>query len=663
MLKTKERLDSMYMKAGGDSLYMKERFGSWQIGTDPHKGKVEFKLFFPDISRDPSQYNLDDWKYKKLDKNGKEIDVVEPKPPNYGKTNIASIQVIGDFQSSPWDKATAPAMTKSSHAKGTLWTYRTPLDLPAGFYEYKYFVTYNDGEQRYISDPCARYGGSKDLNSAFVIGGSFSTVTPIVGGRKNLRDLVVYELMIDDFTDEFRGVKAPLDAVTEKLDYLQKELGINAIAFMPWTAWPGEGYNWGYEPFQYFSVEYRYANDLNKPEEKLSYLKNLISECHKRGIHVIMDGVFNHVTGNKEFPYRRLYQNPKASPYVGPFGGVFPGLTDLDFHNGCTQEYVRDVCLYWIDEFSIDGIRFDNTTNFFIWEDFAKNKPNPKGLPKLIQDIRDHVSDPNFSLTLEHLSLDAAKVANVVEADSYWNNAFYECAFEYLWHNRISPKIMNALNNHKGSKEENVATTYLSNHDHSHVTWQAGARKNEGSKKWYRTQPYAIALLTAPGTPMIQNGQEFAEDYWIMEDDEGSSRRVQPRPLRWDYPYDKFGRELLSRYNKLIKIRLNYPGLRSNNFYPENWEEGQTKFNSEGYGVDVDSGIVIYHRWGDNGSGILQRFIIVLNFSSSNRSVSVPFPENGVWEDLISNWKPTVKNNRLNFEVGSNWGHVFFRED
>jgi pullulanase/glycogen debranching enzyme len=468
--------------------------------------------------------------------------------------------------------------------------------------------------------------------------------------------------MIDDFTDEFRGVKAPLDAVTEKLDYLQNELGINAIVFMPWTAWPGEGYNWGYEPFQYFSVEYRYANDLNKPEEKLSYLKNLISECHQRGIHVIMDGVFNHVTGNKEFPYRRLYQNPGNCPYVGVFGGQFSGLTDLDFNNGCTQEYVRDVCLYWIDEFSIDGIRFDNTTNFFIWEDFDNDKPNPKGLPNLIKDIRDRLSDPNFSLTLEHLSLDASKVANVVRADSYWNNALYECAFEYLWHERISPKIMNALNNHKGLKSENIATTYLSNHDHSHVTWQAGARHNDGSKKWYRTQPYAIALLTCPGTPMIQNGQEFAEDYWIMEDDEGSSRRVQPRPLRWKYPYDKFGRELLWRYKKLIEIRLKYPGLRSNNFYPENWEEWQTKFNPQGYGVDVDSGIVIYHRWGDNDRGILQKFIIVLNFSSENRSVSVPFPDNGVWEDLISNWKPTVSNYRLNFEVGSNWGHVFFRE-
>src|SRR5205823_13269696 len=102
-------------------------------------------------------------------------------------------------------------------------------------------------------------------------------VAPLAGGRKHLRDLIVYELMIDDFTDEYRGARAPLDAVRDKLDYLAQALGINAILFMPWTAWPGDGCNWGYNPYQYFSVEYRYANAVNEPAEKLSWLKRLIA--------------------------------------------------------------------------------------------------------------------------------------------------------------------------------------------------------------------------------------------------------------------------------------------------------------------------------------------------------------------------------------------------
>ena len=75
-------------------------------------------------------------------------------------------------------------------------------------------------------------------------------------------------MMIDDFTWEYRGVRAPLNAVRDWLDYLV-DMGFNAILFMPWTAWNSSLFSWGYTPALYYSVEYRYANDLNHPTEKL----------------------------------------------------------------------------------------------------------------------------------------------------------------------------------------------------------------------------------------------------------------------------------------------------------------------------------------------------------------------------------------------------------
>lgn len=638
-------------------MYMSERFGAWQVGDDPSQGKVEFKLFFPDRSKDPSQYEN---KHKSV---------------TYGNPQIARIQVVGNFQAqlgqSDWDIEQAPQMQKVDHPKGWVWTYRTPVDLPADFYEYKYYVTFNNGETRYVGDPCTRYGGSENQNSAFVIGGSSSAeneVKPLKNGRKHLRDLVVYELMIDDFTDEYRAARAPLDAVHDKLDYLQDELGINAILFLPWTAWPSQSFNWGYIPYQYFSVEYRYANALNAPSEKLSWLKQLINECHKRDIHVIMDGVFNHV-GDKEphkddkgeiiadgFPYRWLYENFDDSPYVGVFGGTFPGLLDLDYHNGCTQEFIRDVCFYWIDSFGIDGIRFDNTTNFYIQNE-------SRGLPHLLKDIRNHVSDRNFSLTLEHLNSEASQVTNLTDATSYWNNELYQRTFDYLWQGNIDSRIVNAVNTHPGLNADKVATIYMGNHDHSHVAWQAGAKDNVGALEWYRTQPYAIALLTCPGCPMIQNGQEFAEDYWLMEDDKGSSRRVKPRPLRWDFRFDNIGSQLFNVYRKLIDIRKQYPGLRSHNIYPDSWETWQNQFNTKGYGVDVGKGVVIYHRWGNADDGTTEKFIIVLNFSANNQVVSIPFSDNGTWEDLLNNYKVNVSNWwLLNQTVNSYWGNIFYKK-
>jgi pullulanase len=212
---------------------------------------------------------------------------------------------------------------------------------------------------------------------------------------------------IDDFTRGFRRGRAPLAALIPgeisqesgtipTLDYLAG-LGVNAILFMPWTAWKNRDFDWGYVPFQYFAVEYRYVNDaskekeITKPEEKISWLKKVISECHKRGIHVIMDGVFNHVS--PDFPYKQFYRNQNNCPYTGEFGEVFGGLQDLNFNETCTQEFIRDVCLYWIDTFKIDGIRFDNTKGFY--KIGNNGRPELKGIPTLLEDIQDYLDKHN----------------------------------------------------------------------------------------------------------------------------------------------------------------------------------------------------------------------------------------------------------------------------
>lgn len=611
-------------------LYMKNRCGAWQLGGDEERGAIEFRLFFPK-GFDP---------------------------------DISSIRVAGDFQSqlggTNWDFPQGLPLTPRTTPDGTFWEAQTGV-LTKGFYQYKYLVTFPDGNWRKVTDPCTRYGGSDSQNSAVVVGGSqlAGNFPRRLANRKPLRDLVMYELMLDDFTDEFRGARAPLDAVVDKLDYLAR-LGFNAILFMPWTAWKNHDFDWGYEPFQYFSVAYRYANDLFQPAEKLSFLARLVDECHARGIHVIMDGVFNHVSF--AFPYADFYRQHSHCPFTGQFGGQFPGLQDLDFNNACTQEFVRDVCLYFIDRFRIDGIRFDNTTNF--------NVPNDvKGLPALLRDIAAYAADedgPNFSLTLEHLAMDAAEVTRGTEAHSYWDNELYARTFEFLWSGRVDRRLLQALDHARflGFPEE-VPTQYLSNHDHSHVTWQAGARDNAGLDRWFKTQPYVMALFTGTSVPMVQNGQEFGEEHRLPEDDHGTGRRVVPRPLRWKFASDSVGSTLVQLYGCLARARRDHPGLRSNDIWPSPWADWQTRFNPEGAGIDESKQVIIFHRWGRASEGVMENFVIVLNFSDQPQPVSVPFPLNGIWIDLLSDfngsWKPLVTNHRLDFTVSSNWGHVFFR--
>jgi pullulanase len=156
-----------------------------QFGAVVDRDKVEFKLFFPDNTIDSTQY------------------------ARGGLPQIKEIRVRGDFQShvggQDWELATAPVMTKTNHPKGWLYTCKIDQALPEGFYQYKYFVTFENETTRWCGDPCTKYGGSDEHeNAGFAIGGHSTAVNPIPQ-RLPPRDLVLYELMIDDFTSESRG--------------------------------------------------------------------------------------------------------------------------------------------------------------------------------------------------------------------------------------------------------------------------------------------------------------------------------------------------------------------------------------------------------------------------------------------------------------------------
>lgn len=612
-------------------MFMQARCGAWQVGDDPDRGAVEFRVFFP-AGFDP---------------------------------HVRVIRVVGGFQSQiggvNWDPATAVTLVREpADPRGEFWAAVT-APLTTGFYEYKLLVQFDTGEVRWVSDPCARYSGLRDQNSAFVIGGSTpqqNAVRPLPGGRLPLAELNIYELMIDDFTADFRGVRAPLAAVGDRLDYL-RAAGFNAIEFMPWTAWADQSFDWGYVPRGFFAVESRYCNDLERPAEKLSWLKRLISACHDRGIHVIMDGVFNHVS--RDFPYSQLYRDPVDSPFTDkPFGGSFVDLLDLDFANPPTGELIDDVCRYWADVFGIDGIRFDNTVNYLVDGDL-------NGLPQVLRHIDDHVralGATEFPLILEHIDPSAAGVVTRTRATSFWDNSLHELTFTGLWEGGLSPRLINALNNRRFLPAGKVPTLYLSNHDHSHVTWQSGARTNQGAlASWWRVQPYLIALFTSTAVPLVPNGQEFGEEYFLPEDDQGTGRRVTPRPLRWKVRDDKVGRALLALHTRLAQLRSAHPALRSELMYPASWPEWAAGFDDVGVGVDVSRQLAIYHRWAQTPTGV-ENVVVVLNFADNDQVVDVPFPFAGRWDDLLAGfagapgWSIDVAGPHAAVPVGSHFGRI-----
>lgn len=601
---------------------------------------VLFKLFFPDSSKDTLQYGRGSL----------------PK--------IKEIRIPGTFNASKWEVAQAPKMTLQDHPKGLLYTFSTTLSKD-GFYQYKFYVEFEDGQTRWVNDPCTKYGARLDGNdnSGFVIGGQImENVTPIPN-RISPNDLIIYEMMIDDFTSQLSGdrsLKNKLDLVQANLDYLT-DLHITALQPLPWTSVPGTGFNWGYEPFLFFSVDERLTDREGVvPEDnvdRLYSLKKLSESLHARNIHLIMDGVFNHA--KKEFPYLEFYQNKEDCPYIGRFEEA-SFFEDFDFSNGCTQEFIFDVCKFWIEKYEIDGIRFDYVKGFF------RRAGSDPGISNLIARLRRFLSDTgrdNFSLILENLPdnrFDAINDANQINATGTWFDPLMYEAFDSGKNWKISTSIIRKLNTSKDFGYDKGAVTYIENHDHGTLVNKIGGNRVGVNRNahWFRTQPYAIGLLTAAGAVMIHNGQEFGDEYFIPEQGDD---RVRARAMNWDRLNDAPGQALSLLYKKLVKIREDHPGLKSPFFHPAEYNANSTLFDHDGFGVDVERQVVIFHRWGKGKDGDNERFVIVLNFSSAKHYVDIPFPFNGAWRDLLSNQTFNVTDYWRKWQdVDSNYGRIFY---
>lgn len=164
--------------------------------------------------------------------------------------------------------------------------------------------------------------------------------------RPNKNNLVIYELWIYDYTSS-RSLKG----LMKRLDYIQN-LGVNAVELMPVCEFDGN-YNWGYSPNHYFAPDKAYGSE--------TMYKEFIDECHKRGMAVILDMVFNHATGlnpmNKLYPYGTdLASNPWFNVTAPHSDNVYE-----DWNHGfepAHEMFIRAL-KYWLTEYKVDGFRLD----------------------------------------------------------------------------------------------------------------------------------------------------------------------------------------------------------------------------------------------------------------------------------------------------------------
>jgi 1,4-alpha-glucan branching enzyme len=158
----------------------------------------------------------------------------------------------------------------------------------------------------------------------------------------DLDKLIVYELHVEEFNATF-------DGVVERLPYLRC-LGVTCLELLPVTSLQLD-FDWGYGPLHYFAPNELWGGAPG--------LKRLVDACHAVGVAVILDVVYQHVA--ETFPYFQVYQDIRPyrlveSPMINGRGDFGPRI---DYARPFALEYVRTVNRHWLEEFHVDGFRYD----------------------------------------------------------------------------------------------------------------------------------------------------------------------------------------------------------------------------------------------------------------------------------------------------------------
>lgn len=296
-----------------------------------------------------------------------------------------------------------------------------------------------------------------------------------------------------------------------------KEIGCNALYIGPLF----ESVGHGYETTDYKKLDTRLGTNED--------LTNFVAECHKQGIRVILDGVFNH-TGRDFFAFQDIKQNRENSQYkdwycdVNFWGnnsyndgfsyanwGGYDLLVKLNQKNPAVKDYICDVIRFWVSEFDIDGIRLDAADVM----DFE--------YMKALRNVANEVK-PDFWLMGEVIHGDYSRWANDGTLHSVTNYMLHKALYSaHNDHNYFEvAHTIKYVNDMVGNNLK--LYTFVDNHDVERIYTKLNNKAH--------FEPVHVMLYTLPGIPSLYYGSEFGI--------EGRKDRYSDDSLRPALNYDDY---------------------------------------------------------------------------------------------------------------------------
>ena len=515
------------------------------------------------------------------------------------------VSVIGSFNG--WDGAKHPMQAEENG-----YWYANVAEAHAGD-QYRFLLSTPQGEFKRI-DPYAREVTSS-VGNAIVHDTSFDWQ----GDDFHLAprsELVIYELHVGTFNDQ-ADVNHPgkFRTVSARLGYL-KRLGVNAIEVMPVGEFAGER-SWGYNPAQIFAVETAYGGPLA--------FKQFVKRAHQEGIAVILDVVYNHLgpsdldlwqfdgwsENNRGGIY--FYNDDRANT---PWGQTRP-----DYGRGEVRQYLLDNAMMWLEEYHVDGLRFDCTV--FIRTINGSNDQNLPGGWSLLQWINSEIARrfPGRITIAEDLQNNKWLTKDVGAGGAgfgaQWDAMFVHPIRQAVITPQDEQRSLTAIRDAICYRYDDDAfdrVIYTESHDEvangrARVPQEISPNDPTGWDAQKRSTLAAALVFTASGIPMLFEGQEFLEGGWFRD----------TVPVDWDEREEFHG--ILRLYHDLIRLRRNLDGST----------RGLCGQSIQVYHLHDEHKVLAFHRWDQGGPA--DDVVVVANFlRDAQDDYVIGFPAAGTWK-------------------------------
>lgn len=470
---------------------------------------------------------------------------------------------------------------------------------------------------------------------------------PMIGSPA---DLVIYELHHRDFSvDPSSGIsnKGKFLALTETkaINYL-KDLGVNAIHILPSfdyasvdeTKLGTPQYNWGYDPVNYNVPDGSYSTDPYNPATRINEFKQMVQALHKAGIRVILDVVYNHTFdidgSNFQLTYPDYYFRKSAD---GNYSNGSGCGNETASEQPLMRQFMIESVKYWINEYHIDGFRFDlmgihdiETMNviraevdkidpsIYIYgegwsagtcaypQEKLAMKANTKqlnGIGAFSDEMRDAIRGP---FSDDHKSAFLAGLPGNTESIKFGIAGAI-----------AHPDIDMSKVNYSDTAWTNNPTqmiAYVSCHDDMCLvdrirTSIPGISDSELIRLDLLAQ---TAVFTSQGVPFILSGEEMLRDKKSVHNSYNSPDSINV--LNWNnlkkYP------QVFAYYKNLITMRRNHPAFRMAD--ADKVRQNLLFLNTN------DENVVAFHLKGSEVGDSWKDIIVILNSSKETKTVDIP---------------------------------------